>query len=488
LWSRWSFFPIFLPVLQTCRNKRVTKKTYKIGMVSLGCPKNQVDAEQMMGVLAGSGFELTAYQQEAEVIVVNTCGFIESAKEESIGAILEAANMKKQGKCRALVVAGCLAQRYKDDLAKELPEADAIIGTAEVARIGEICRKVLGGEEHLVQVSAPAMVYGLPRLSTTPRHYRYLKIAEGCSNRCSYCAIPIIRGNFVSRPSASIIDEARKLADDGAKELILLAQDSTGYRDDRTDLPALLRKLTRVRGVVWVRLMYAYPGRISDELMAVLAEEEKICKYLDIPVQHIDDKVLSTMNRRGTSDDIKRTIEKLRKKVPGIALRTSLITGFPGETEAAFKRLLSFVQETGFDHLGVFTYSPEEGTPAALLEPVVAPEAAQERLDRIMKAQAKISLRKNRALIGMTRNVLVDGLEDDALFGRLSSQAPEIDGAVYLSETEAVPGEFVEVLITDASEYDLVGTASKSRQVDTGTRGQGDAGTGRKKRQITSIK
>lgn len=440
------------------------KQSYKIGMVSLGCPKNQVDAEQMMGVLARSGFELTADQQEAEIIVVNTCGFIESAKEESIGAILEAANMKKQGKCRALVVAGCLAQRYKDELRKELPEADAIIGTAEVARIGEICEQALDGSGPLVRVSAPAMVYGLPRLSTTPHHYRYIKIAEGCSNRCSYCAIPIIRGNFVSRPAASIIDEARKLADDGAKELILLAQDSTGYRDGTTDLPVLLRRLTRVRGIGWVRLMYAYPGRITDELVAVLAEEEKVCRYLDIPVQHIDDKVLAAMNRRGTSDDIKRTIEKLRKQVPGIALRTSLITGFPGETEAAFKRLLSFVQETAFDHLGVFTYSPEEGTPAARLEPQVAPEAAQERLDRIMKAQAKISLRKNRSLIGMRAAVLVDGLEDDALFGRLSSQAPEIDGAVYLSETEALPGDFVEVTITDASEYDLVGTSMGQEQ------------------------
>jgi ribosomal protein S12 methylthiotransferase len=437
----------------------MTKQTFKIGMVSLGCPKNQVDAEQMLGILSASGCEITAEQSEADVIVVNTCGFIESAKEESIGAILDAAKMKKQGKCRAVIVAGCLAQRYKDELAKELPEADAIIGTAEVPRIGDICRKVLGGE-HLVQVAGPAMVYGLPRLSTTPRHYRYLKIAEGCSNRCSYCAIPLIRGNFTSRPAASIIDEARRLADDGAKELILLAQDSTGYRDDRTDLPALLRKLARVPGIAWVRLMYVYPGRISDALIAVLAEEEKLCNYLDMPVQHIDDKVLTAMNRRGTSADIRRTIATLRKRVPGIALRTSIITGFPGETGAAFQRLLSFVKDTEFDHLGVFTYSPEEGTPAAGLEHQVAPEIAQERLDRIMKAQAKISLRKNRSLIGTRQTVLVDGLEDDAIFGRMASQAPEIDGAVYLSETDAAPGELTEVLITDASEYDLVGKAT----------------------------
>ena len=442
----------------------MSKRKYKIGMVSLGCPKNQVDAEQMLGVLAGKGFELVADHQEADVIVVNTCVFIESAKEESIRAVLEAAKMKKQGKCRALVVAGCLAQRYKDELARELPEADAIIGTAEVPRIGAICSKVLGGDEHIVRVPPPAMVYGLPRFSTTPRHYRYLKIAEGCSNRCSYCAIPLIRGNFFSRPAVSIIDEAQKLADDGAQELILLAQDSTGYRDGRVDLPALLRKIARVRGIRWIRLMYAYPGRISDALTAVLADEEKLCKYLDIPVQHIDDGVLAAMNRKGTAGDIRRTIEGLKKRVPGIALRTSLITGFPGETDAAFKRLLSFVKEMEFDHLGVFTYSPEEGTPAAGMEPQVPAEAAQDRLDRIMRAQAKISLKKNRACIGTRQTVLVDGLEDEALFGRLSTQAPEIDGVVYLSETEALPGEFVEITITDASEYDLVGTAQSTHR------------------------
>ncbi len=433
-------------------------------MISLGCPKNQVDAEQMLGVLANSGFELTSDQAEADVIVVNTCGFIESAKEESIEAILDAAKMKKQGKCAKLIVAGCLAQRYKDKLAAELPEADAVIGTAEIGRISEICERMLAGKKQALEVASPAMVYGLPRISTTPRHYRYLKIAEGCSNRCSYCAIPIIRGNFTSRPSASIIDEARRLAAEGAKELVLLAQDSTGYRDNKTDLSVLLKKLTRVFGIEWLRLMYAYPGRISNALMDVMADEEKICKYLDIPIQHFDDKVLAAMNRRGTSDDIRRTIEQLRKRVPGIALRTSLIVGFPGETEAAFKRLLSFVKETGFEHLGVFTYSPEEGTAAFDLKAQVPREVAAERLDRIMKAQATISLKKNRALIGAARTVLVDGMEDMALLGRLSTQAPDIDGVVYLSETEAEPGEFVDVVITDATEYDLMGTAKSKRQ------------------------
>jgi len=431
-------------------------------MISLGCPKNQVDAEQMLGVLADSGFELTSDQAEADVIVVNTCGFIESAKEESIEAILDAAKMKKQGKCAKLIVAGCLAQRYKDDLAAELPEADAVIGTAEISRISEICERMLAGKEQALEVASPAMVYGLPRISTTPRHYRYLKIAEGCSNRCSYCAIPIIRGNFTSRPSASIIDEARRLADEGAKELVLLAQDSTGYRDNKIDLSLLLKKLTKVRGIEWLRLMYAYPGRISLALMDVMAEEKKICKYLDIPIQHFDDKVLAAMNRRGTSDDIRRTIEQLRKRVPGIALRTSLIVGFPGETEAAFKRLLSFVKEAEFEHLGVFTYSPEEGTTAFDLKAQVPREVAENRLARIMKAQATISLKKNRALIGATRTVLVDGMEDMALIGRLSTQAPDIDGVVYLSETEAEPGEFVDVVITDATEYDLMGTARET--------------------------
>jgi ribosomal protein S12 methylthiotransferase len=441
-----------------CKN-RVTKKTYKIGMVSLGCPKNQVDAEQMLGVLAGSGYEITSDQAEADVIVVNTCGFIKSAKEESIEAILEAASMKQRGACKKVIVAGCLAQRYRDELRKELPEADAIIGTAEIGRINEICAEALAKKGGLLSVSSPAMVYGLPRISTTPAHYRYLKIAEGCSNRCSYCAIPIIRGNFTSRPAASIIEEAKLLVGGGAKELILLAQDSTAYRDRTTDLIALLKRLVRVRGIEWLRLMYAYPGRISKELMDVLAEEEKICKYLDIPIQHFDDKVLAAMNRRSTSEDIRKTIAQLRKRVPGIALRTSLIVGFPGETEAAFKRLLAYVKEAEFEHLGVFTYSPEEGTAAHDFAAPVPAEVAFDRLDRIMKVQAKISLNKNRALIGSRQRVLVDDMEDMALIGRLQTQAPEIDGVVYLSETAAEPGDFVDVTITDAAEYDLMGNA-----------------------------
>jgi ribosomal protein S12 methylthiotransferase len=441
--------------------KPVTQKRYKIGMISLGCPKNRVDAEQMLGVLTGSGFEITPDQHEADVIVVNTCGFIESAKEESIEAILDAGKMKTQGNCSKVVIAGCLAQRYKEDLVKELPEADAVIGTGEIGRIGEICKQALDGKEDLLEVSAPSLVYDLPRVSTTPMHYRYLKIAEGCSNRCSYCAIPIIRGNFTSRPAASIIGEARRLVDEGAKELILLAQDSTAYHDNDTDLSKLLIALARIRGIGWVRLMYAYPGRISDELMTVLAGEEKVCKYLDIPIQHFDDKVLAAMNRRGTSEDIKKTIARLRKRVPGIALRTSLIVGFPGETEAAFKRLLAFVKDAEFEHLGVFIFSPEEGTAAHDFPSTVSRETAMDRYARIMKAQAKISLEKNRALIGSTQRVLVDGMEDMALIGRLQTQAPEIDGMVYLSETEAEPGEFIDVLVTDATEYDLMGTAQK---------------------------
>ena len=426
-------------------------------MISLGCPKNQVDAEQMLGTLAGAGFTITSEQTEADVIVVNTCGFIESAKEESIEAIFDAVRMKKQGKCVKVIIAGCLAQRYREDLLRELPEADAVIGTGEIGRIGEICRQALSGGGRGAHVSAPTLVSGLPRISTTPVHYRYLKIAEGCSNRCSYCAIPLIRGNFISRPYGSVLDEARVLADEGAKELILLAQESTAYRDGEADLPMLLRALTRVNGVEWVRLMYAYPGRIGASLMSVMAEEEKICAYLDLPIQHFDDAVLAAMNRRGTSEDIRKTIERLRRKVPGIALRTSVIVGFPGETAAAFNRLLAFIKETEFEHLGAFTYSREEGTPAADLKAQVAADVAADRLDRIMKAQAAISLGKNKALIGTSRRVLIDGMEDMVLIGRMETQAPEIDGVVYLSETEAEPGEFVEATITDAREYDLMG-------------------------------
>jgi ribosomal protein S12 methylthiotransferase len=443
--------------------KPVVKKSYKIGMVSLGCPKNQVDAEQMLGVLAGSGFEITSEQQDADVIVVNTCGFIESAKEESIEAIFDAAKMKQTGRCAKVIVTGCLAQRYKEELLRQLPEADAVVGTAEIGKIGEICKEALAGTEQLLQVTAPAMVYGLPRLSTTPRHYRYLKISEGCSNRCSYCAIPIIRGDFRSRPFNSILEEARSLSDEGAKEIILLAQDSTAYRDGEADLSLLIKALARTPGIEWVRLMYAYPGRITDKLMKVMAEEEKICKYLDLPIQHIDDKILKAMNRRGDSRDIRKTIEQLRKRIPGIALRTSLIVGFPGETVASFKRLLSFVKEIEFEHLGVFTYSPEEGTAAYNLKTQISTEAAGERLQTIMQAQAAISFKKNQTLIGTQQRVLVDGIEDMALIGRLSTQAPEIDGMVYLSETEAEPGDFVDIIIKDAAEYDLVGSGKVLR-------------------------
>ena len=432
---------------------------YKIGMVSLGCPKNQVDAEQMLGVLAGAGYEITPDETQADVIVVNTCGFIESAKEESIAAVLDAARMKKKGRCRALVVAGCLAQRYREELIRELPEADAVIGTAEVGRIREVCDAVLAGK-CIVKVPAPAFVAGLPRLSTTPRHYRYLKIAEGCSNRCSYCAIPLIRGNFQSRPFASLRDEARTLADEGAKELVLLAQDSTGYRDGDMDLPKLLRELVRVPGIEWVRLMYAYPGRVSDALMNVMAGEPKLCKYLDIPIQHFDDRILKAMNRRATSEDIRRTIDRLREKVPGISLRTSVIVGFPGETDAAFRRLLAFVREAQFEHLGVFAYSPEEGTTAAKLGRTVPRKIAEARLDEVMRAQAAVSLGRNRSLIGSRQRVLVDRMEDLVLVGRTQGQAPEIDGVVYLSESEALPGEFVDVVITDATKYDLMGRAA----------------------------
>ena len=430
----------------------------------------------MLGVLAGAGFEITSEQSEADIIVVNTCGFIESAKAESIEAVLEAAKMKLEGRCKKIIIAGCLAQRYKGELLKELPEADAVIGTAGISRISEICKTALSGEQQVLDVSEPTMIYGLPRLSTTPRHYRYIKIAEGCSNRCSYCAIPIIRGNFTSRPYDSILDEARRLGGEGAKELILLAQDSTAYRDGEADLSLLMKGLAAVPGIEWVRLMYAYPGRISSALMSVMAEEQKICKYLDVPIQHVDDAVLKAMNRRGTSEDIRRTIEQLRKRVPGIALRTSLIVGFPGETEAAFKRLLSFVKETEFDHLGVFTYSPEEGTSACDLPAQVPAEIAADRLDRIMRAQAKISLKKNRALIGTDQRVLIDGMEYMVLIGRLQAQAPEIDGVVYLSEVESEPGEFVDVVITDATEYDVMGTAQNIATAARDSRGNPVAG------------
>jgi ribosomal protein S12 methylthiotransferase len=442
----------------------------KVGFISLGCPKNLVDSEVMMGQLSAAGYQITNEAAQAETLVVNTCGFIEEAKRESIEAILEAIRLKEQGVCRRVVVAGCLVERYRDELAAELPEVDAFIGTDQVRDIIAVC------DERANSRALPVLPMGeisylyddeTPRLLATPKHFAYIKIAEGCDRPCAFCAIPRMRGRFRSRRFSSVLREAEQLVARGVKELILVAQDSSRYGEDlgmKDGLAQLLRALARLDGVEWVRVMYAYPTHISDLFLDVMAEEPKAVKYLDLPLQHASARILKLMRRGGTRRSLERLIERVRRRVPGIAIRTTFITGFPGETEEDFAELLDFVRSVEFDRVGVFTYSDEEGTLAYSLPDKVAARVAKRRRARLMREQARISLRKNRARIGSTVRVLFEGRssETDLLWqGRMETQAPEIDGCVLINEApdgcRPQPGEFVTVEITDAHPHDLVG-------------------------------
>ncbi|MBX5478416.1 MAG: 30S ribosomal protein S12 methylthiotransferase RimO [Pyrinomonas methylaliphatogenes] len=442
----------------------------KVGFISLGCPKNLVDSEVMMGQLSAAGYQITNEAAQAETLVVNTCGFIEEAKRESIEAILEAIRLKEQGGCRRVIVAGCLVERYRAELAAELPEVDAFIGTDQVRDIIAVC------DERANSRALPVLPMGeisylyddeTPRLLATPKHFAYIKIAEGCDRPCAFCAIPRMRGRFRSRRFGSVLREAEQLIARGVKELILVAQDSSRYGEDlgmKDGLAQLLRALARLDGVEWVRVMYAYPTHISDLFLDVMAEEPKAVKYLDLPLQHASARILKLMRRGGTRRSLERLIERVRRRVPGIAIRTTFITGFPGETEEDFAELLDFVRSVEFDRVGVFAYSDEEGTPAYSLPDKVAARVAKRRRARLMREQARISLRKNRARIGSTVRVLFEGRssETDLLWqGRMETQAPEIDGCVLINEApdgcRPQPGEFVTVEITDAHPHDLVG-------------------------------
>ena len=444
----------------------------KVGFISLGCPKNLVDSEVMMGRLKQEGYEITGDASEAETLVVNTCGFIDAAKKESIEAILEAARLKSEGKCKRLVVAGCLVERYRDELRAEIPEVDAFIGTSQINEI------TTAADERVNTRSLPVLPLGnqtatylydesTPRVLATPAHYAYLKIAEGCDRPCAFCFIPQMRGHFRSRRFGSVVAEARQLAERGVKEIILVAQDSSRYGEDlgeRDALAALMRELCRLDGVEWVRVMYTYPTHISDAFLDALAEEPKAVKYLDMPLQHASQNVLRLMKRGGNRLSLERLIERVRRRVPGIAVRTTFITGFPGETEEDFEELLAFVRNVEFDRVGVFTYSDEEGTPAFDLPGKVDAKVARRRRARLMKAQSRVSLRKNRARVGETVRVLFEGpsAETDLLWqGRTEGQAPDIDGCVLINDAPAnfrpEPGDFVNVEITEAQEYDLVG-------------------------------
>ena len=444
----------------------------KVGFVSLGCPKNLVDSEVMMGQLAEAGYEITNNAAEADTVVVNTCGFIESAKQESIDAILEATRWKSEGEATRVIVAGCLVERYRDDLMKELPEVDAFIGTSQVGDILKAADDEFDAKQlTITPIGNKSATYlydeYTPRMRATESHTAFIKIAEGCDRPCAFCSIPAMRGSFRSRRFGSIVEEARLLAKQGVKELVLIAQDSSRYGEDLGEvdaLAALIRALGEINDIERVRVMYAYPTHISDAFLAAIAETPKAVKYLDMPLQHASRNVLKLMKRGGNRDSLEKLIRRVRAKVPGIAIRTTFITGFPGEMDEDFEELMEFVQNCRFDNLGVFTYSDEEGTPAFDLPDKVDPKIAMQRRNRLMKEQARISKQLNKARIGKTYKVMFEGLsrESDLLFqGRLQGQTQEIDGYILINDMpdnfEPRIGAIYDVKITEAHEYDLVG-------------------------------
>jgi ribosomal protein S12 methylthiotransferase len=444
----------------------------KVGFVSLGCPKNLVDSEVMMGQLAAAGYEITSNADEADTVVVNTCGFIESAKQESVDAILEAMRLKSEGKAKRIIAAGCLVERYRDDLKKELPEVDAFIGTSQINDILKAADETFDSTKLEIRpignkTSTYLYDYDTPRLRATASHTAFIKIAEGCDRPCAFCSIPSMRGSFRSRRFGSIIEEARMLGDQGVKEIVLVAQDSSRYGEDLGEvdaLAALIRALGEIDEIEWVRVMYAYPTHISDAFLAAIAETPKAVKYLDMPLQHASRNVLKLMKRGGNRESLERLIARVRERVPGIAIRTTFITGFPGEAEDDFEELMAFVQNCHFDNLGVFIYSDEEGTPAYDLPNKVDPKIAKQRRNRLMKEQAKISKQNNARRVGNSYKVLFEGLsqESDLLFqGRLEGQAQEIDGYILINDMpdgfQPRPGAIYDVMITEAHEYDLVG-------------------------------
>lgn len=432
----------------------------KVLLISLGCDKNLVDSEVMLGLLNKAGYQLTNDETEADVVVVNTCAFISDAKEESINTIIEMGELKKTGKLKKLIVAGCLSQRYKDEIMKELPEIDVIIGATNYDKIVE----AIGTDEESIIDDinyTPRPI--AERIVTTNASMAYFKIAEGCNKLCTYCIIPHIRGRYRSMPMDSLIASAEKLASDGIKELVLVAQETTLYGVDlygEKKLPELLTKLSEIEGIEWIRLLYCYPEEITDELIEVMATNPKICHYVDIPIQHSENAILKRMGRRTSREDIVELVGRLRTAMPDIAIRTTLISGFPGETQELHDGLVDFVDECEFDRLGVFTYSPEEGTPAAEYEDQVDGELAVKWRDEIMELQQEISYEKNQQMIGSTQKVLIEGylVDDDVYVGRTYRDAPGVDGIVFVSAPyELISGSFVDVKITEANEYDLTG-------------------------------
>lgn len=443
-----------------------------IGMVSLGCAKNQVDAEQMLFLLQQAGFEIHAEPAGSDVVIINTCGFIESAKTEAIDNILAMAALKAEGSIGKILVTGCLAQRYQQEILKELPEVDGVLGTGSYYDVVGAVKQLLAGHEGLEEygdIQAPVQECG--RILTTPRQYAYLKIAEGCDNHCAFCIIPALRGRYRSRPMEKLIEEAKELAAGGAKELIVVAQDTSRYGIDlygERKLAELLRELCRIDGIVWVRVHYLYPDEMSDELIDVLASEPKIVKYLDIPIQHINDGILKKMNRRGNSKYLRELLRKLRQRIPGLVLRTSLITGLPGEGEKEFDELCDFLREFRMERVGAFVFSPEEGTRAAKME-YPDTEIARQRADFIEELQSRIMDDWNESMMGKRLQVLCEGFDadEDCYYGRTYADSPDIDGRIlFESEQTLEPGDFVTVEVTDACDGELIGVMEETEHDD----------------------
>lgn len=435
----------------------------KVGMISLGCPKNQVDGEALLAKLKKAGYEIVNNIEDSDVMIINTCGFIEQAKKEAIDTILEVAEYKNAGLISAIVVTGCLAERYQDEIIKEMPEVDAVLGIGANSDIVKTCDKALCG---IVTTSFPNKCYlsiNDERIISTPSHWAYLKIAEGCDNRCSYCAIPGIRGGFRSRTIESCVDEAKALAENGVKELILIAQDTTKYGQDlygKYSLDILLKELVKIDGIEWIRLFYCYPQRITDSLINVIANEEKVCNYIDIPLQHSDKTVLKNMNRVGDGDDYRALISKMRKALPDLALRTTFMVGFPGETDEQFENLCKFTEDVKFDKMGCFTFSPEEDTPAYDMQNQIDDDVKVRRQEVLMNKQYSITEELNKQRIGRIYKVIIDTFDGEKYVGRSYMDSPEIDsGIIFTCDNNLNIGDFVNVEITDYNGYDLIGEA-----------------------------
>lgn len=436
----------------------------KLIFISLGCDKNLVDTEMMLGMLRDEGYTFTDDESEAEIAIVNTCCFIGDAKEESINTLLELAELKKEGNLKVLIAAGCLAQRYRQEISEEIPEVDALVGTMAIDEIAQAVKEALAGKKcgHYRDIDAEP-VYGKKRIVTTGGHYAYLKIAEGCDKHCTYCVIPKVRGSYRSVPMESLVKEAEELAAGGVRELILVAQETTLYGMDlygKKSLPKLLQKLAAIPDIYWIRILYCYPEEIDGELIAVIKSEPKICHYLDIPIQHASDTILKRMGRRTTRADLTAIIAGLREEIPDICLRTTLITGFPGETEQEHAELLEFVEEMAFDRLGVFAYSQEEDTPAALMEEQVEEELKEERRAELMELQQEIAFAKAESMVGRTLTVMIEGkvADEDAYVARTYRDAPDVDGYLFITaDATLMSGDFVKVKVTGSNEYDLIG-------------------------------